>query len=117
MTTPHPCVITTDHRSKPRVLFSGNQLVEVELPVGTRVVYPKKPMAPLEDVDAAIRYAISHPYGCEPLHALLKPGMKVTIAMDDISLPLPPMKKPDIRERVLEIVLDLLADYAGDDIH
>ena len=35
------------------------------------------------------------------MHALLEPGMKVTIAVDDISLPLPPMKRPDIRERVL----------------
>jgi nickel-dependent lactate racemase len=117
MSTPHPCVITTDHRSKPRVLFSGTQLVEVDLPVGTRVIYPKPPLAPLENVDAAIRYAIDHPYGCEPLHALLKPGMKVTIAMDDISLPLPPMKKPDIRQRVLEVVLEQLADYAVTDIH
>ena len=31
--------------------------------------------------------------------------MKVTIAIDDISLPLPPMRTPDVRERVLEIVL------------
>ena len=112
MSTTHPCVITTDHRSKPRVLFSGDQLVEVALPVGSRVIYPKPPLAPLEDVDAAIRYSLDHPYGCEPLHALLKPGMKVTIAMDDISLPLPPMKKPDIRKRILEIVLERLADYA-----
>ena len=42
---------------------------------------------------------------CEPLHAMLRPGMKVTIAVDDISLPLPPMRTPDVRERVLEIVL------------
>ena len=30
----------------------------------------------------------------DPLHALLRPGMKVTIALDDISLPLPPMAHP-----------------------
>ena len=45
----------------------------------------------LKDVDAAIRYAINHPYNSEPLYAKLRPGMKVTIAIDDISLPLPPM--------------------------
>ena len=43
--------------------------------------------------------------------------MKVTIAMDDISLPLPMMKTPDIRERMLRIVLGMLSDYAVDDIH
>jgi hypothetical protein len=53
----------------------------------------------------------------EPLHALLRPGMKVTIALDDISLPLPPMKLPDVRQSVLEIVLELLADSGVDDVH
>ena len=112
----HPCLVTIDSRSAPRALFSGDKLVEVDLPTGTRVVYPKPPLAALKDVDAAIRYAINHPYNSEPLYAKLRPGMKVTIAIDDISLPLPPMKRPDIRERVLTVVLDLLADYSVDDV-
>jgi len=117
MPGPPPCVVPLDHRSKPRVLFSGDQLVEVDLPVGTRVIYPKPPMAPLKDVDAAIRYAVDHPCRSAPLHSKLRPGMKVTIAIDDISLPLPPMKRPDVRERVLNIVLGQLADYGVEDIH
>lgn len=112
----HPCLVTLDRGSAPRVLFSGDRLVEVDLPEGTRVLYPKPPLAGLKDPDAAIRYAIHHPYGSEPLYALLKPGMKVTIALDDISLPLPPMRRPDVRERVLNIVLPLLADHGVDDI-
>ncbi len=112
----HPSVVTIDSRSAPRTLFYGDQLMDVDLPTGTRVVYPKPPLAPLKDVDAAIRYAINHPYNSEPLYALLKPGMKVTIAVDDISLPLPPMKRPDIREKVTTIVLDLLTDHGVDDI-
>jgi hypothetical protein len=112
----HPCLVTIDSRSAPRTLFSGDQLVEVDLPTGTRVVYPKPPLEPLKDVDAAIRYAINHPYNSEPLYAKLRPGMKVTIAIDDISLPLPPMRRPDVRERVLTVVLDLLADYGVDDV-
>ena len=45
---------------------------------------------PLEDPDAAIRHALDNPLGdSPPLRALLKPGMKLTIAFDDISLPLP----------------------------
>jgi len=120
MSTPsnaHPSVVTIHGRSRPRVLFSGSRLVEVDLPVGSRVVYPKPPMKGLPDVDAAIRYAIDHPEGGDPLHAKLRPGMKVTIAIDDISLPLPPMRRPDIRERVLDIVLPMLADYGVEDIH
>ena len=112
----HPSVVTIDSRSAPRTLFSGDQLVDVDLPTGTRVIYPKPPIAPLKDVNAAIRYAINHPYNSEPLYAKLRPGMKVTIAIDDISLPLPPMKRPDIRERVLTVVLDLLADHGVDDV-
>ncbi len=111
----HPCVVTINHQSKPRVLFSGDQLIEVDLPVGTRVIYPKPPMEPLNDVKAAIRYAINHPENSEPLFAKLKPGMKVTIAIDDLSMPLPPMANPDVRQQMLEIVLELLEDYAIDD--
>src|SRR5215510_10892525 len=112
----HPCLVTLDSRSAPRTLFSGDRLVEVDLPTGTRVVYPKPPLAPLKDVDAAIRYAINHPYNSEPLYAKLEPGMKVTIAVDDISLPLPPMKRPDVRQTILEIVLEMLADHGVDDV-
>src|SRR5919206_2270473 len=112
----HPCVVTLDSRSAPRTLFSGDQLVEVDLPTGTRVVYPKPPLAGLKDVDAAIRYALNHPYNSEPLYAKLRPGMKVVIAIDDISLPLPPMKRPDVREKILTIVLSTLADYGVDDV-
>src|SRR5580693_6686953 len=112
----HPCLVTIDSKSAPRTLFSGDRLVDVDLPTGTRVVYPKPPVEALRDVDAAIRYAINHPYGSEPLYAKLRPGMKVTIAIDDISLPLPQMRRPDVRERVLTIVLDLLADHGVDDV-
>ncbi len=42
--------------------------------------------------------------------------MKVVIAIDDISLPLPPMRRPDVRERVLTIVLEMLADHGVDDV-
>ena len=61
MNADHPSVVTIDSASRPRVLFSGDQLVEVDLPVGSRVVYPKPPLEPLPDVDAAIRYALNHP--------------------------------------------------------
>src|SRR6187401_1114633 len=107
----HPCLVTLERDSAPRVLFAGDRLVEVDLPPGTRCIYPKPPLAPLRDVDAAIRYAITHPLGSEPLYAKLTPGMKVTIAVDDLSVPLPPMRRPDVRERVLEIVLELCADH------
>lgn len=86
------------------------------MPPGTRVIYPRPPLEPLKDVDAAIRYAINHPINSDPLHAKLRPGMKVVIAIDDISLPLPPMKRPDVRERVLTIVLGMLSEHGVSDV-
>jgi lactate racemase len=73
----HPSLVTLERDSAPRVLFSGDRLVEVDLPAGTRCIYPKPPLAPLRDPDAAIRYAINHPLGSDPLYAKLKPGMRV----------------------------------------
>jgi nickel-dependent lactate racemase len=110
-------IVITEKKSPPRVIFSGEDFLLEDLPVDSRVIYPKPPLAPVPNVKAAIRWALNHPEDMDPLHALLRPGMKVTIALDDISLPLPPMRTPDIRQQILEIVLELLADSGVDDIH
>jgi nickel-dependent lactate racemase len=110
-------VITLTRRSKPRLFAYGDEILEEKLPPGTRVVYPPPPMDPLPDPDMAIRYALLHPENATPLFAQLNPNMRVTIAVDDISLPLPPMQRPDARERILNIILQTLADYGVDDVH
>ena len=105
-------------RSTPPTLFHHGEGFRLEpLPVGSRVVYPAEPLEPIEDPDDAIRDALLHPLGdSKPLPALLFPGMKLTIAFDDISLPLPPMRGPDVRQRVIEAVLDMAAEAAVDDV-
>ncbi|MBI4820745.1 MAG: DUF2088 domain-containing protein [Deltaproteobacteria bacterium] len=108
--------IYIDTDSARRIIWSGEDFVYEHLPVGTRVIYPNPPIKGLPNPDAAIRYALNHPHGMDPLHALLEPGMKICVAMDDISLPLPIMALPDIRERVLRIVLQILGDHGVDDI-
>ena len=113
----NPHITFIDKGSAPRILHFGEDFWLEDLPVGTRVIYPPAPLPGLSNVDVAIRQALNHPLGTEPLHAQLRPGMKVTIAMDDISLPLPAMVTPDIRERMLHIVLGMLADYGVEDIH
>ncbi|MBS2031155.1 MAG: DUF2088 domain-containing protein [Deltaproteobacteria bacterium] len=110
-------IVYQDKKSPPRVIHSGEDFLLEDLPVGTRIIYPRPPLAPVPNVKAAIRWAINHPESMDPLHAMLRPGMKITIALDDISLPLPMMRAPDIRQTVLEIVLQLLADSGVDDIH
>ena len=110
-------IVMTEKGSPPRVIFSGEDFLLEDLPVGTRVIFPRPPLEGVPNLKAAIRWALNHPEGMDPLHALLKPGMKCTIALDDISLPLPPMKTPDVRQTILEIVLELLADSGVDDVH
>src|SRR3972149_5447586 len=112
-----PGTVTIDTGSAPRLIHFGEDFWEEDLPVGTRVIYPKPPIQGLPNARGAIRHAINHPLGCDPLHAQLRPGMKVTIALDDISLPLPPMKTPDVRQQALEVLLELLTDSGVDDVH
>ena len=111
---------TNIHRvtaADPAFLFHCGEGVERHrLPVDTRVIYPNSSVASVPDTNAAIEHALDHPLGTEPLAGHLKAGMKVTIAFDDVSLPLPPMQKPDIRQRIIEILLDRLERAGVTDI-
>src|SRR5438132_10314010 len=109
-------VLEVDERTPPLLFHYGEGFRLEKLPLGSRVVYPSEPLPGVRDVDALIAHALEHPENCEPLSALLKPGMKLTIAFDDISLPLPQMKTPDIRGRVMEHVLEAAARAGVDDV-
>ncbi|MEO7571365.1 MAG: lactate racemase domain-containing protein [Acidimicrobiales bacterium] len=117
---PRPGFVLDVDRSTPPILFHHGESLKLErLPAGrSRVLYPAEPLEALEDPDTAIRFALENPLGdSAPLRALLTPGMKLTIAFDDISLPLPPMRRPDVRQRVIEAVLDVAAAAGVDDVH
>ena len=109
-------IVTIDARSAPRIVHFGEDFLLEKLPVGTRVIYPPDPLPALPDVDAAIADALVYPHDSAPLADGLEPGMKVTIAIDDISLPLPPMRNPDVRERALKILLPMLAQAGVEDV-
>src|SRR5258708_13059587 len=115
---PRPGFVLNVDRSTPPSLFWHGEGFRLErLPVGSRVIYPPEPLDALKDPDGAIRHALLHPAGdSAPLPDLLRPGMRLTIAFDDVSLPLPPMKRPDVRQRVIEAVLDLAAEAGVDDV-
>ena len=117
---PRPGLVLDVDRSTPPTLFWHGESFRLEkLPAGSsRVIYAPEPLPALDDPDAAIRHALLHPVGdSQPLPSLLFPGMKLTICFDDVSLPLPPMRRPDIRQRVIEAVLDLAAEAGVDDVH
>ena len=111
-------LVTFVEDPKDRYVFhSGEGFRYERLPVGTRVIYPPPPLPPLADVDGSIDEALENPLNCDPLSAQLRPGMKVTIAFDDISVPLPPMQTPDVRQTVIEKVVSKLTEHGIEDIH
>src|SRR6188472_418236 len=116
---PRPGFVLDVDRSTPPVLFHHGEGFRLEkLPADrTRIIYPGEPLDALDDVEGEIQQALLHPLEMDPLPELLKPGMKLTICFDDVSLPLPPMKRPDIRQRVIEAVLDMAAAAGVDDVH
>lgn len=116
---PRPGFVLQVDRSTPPVLIWHGEGFRLQRLPGerSRVVYAPEPLAPLHDPDAAIREALDNPLGdSQPLRSLLRPGMRLTIAFDDLSLPLPPMRRPDNRQRVIEAVLDLAAGAGVDDV-
>lgn len=115
---PRPGAVIEVDRNTPPVLFHFGEGVRLErLPRGSRVVYPPDPLTPLQHPERAIRRALTKPLEDDPLKALLRPNMKLTIAFDDLSLPLPPMVEPDVRQLVIEEVLELAADAGVEDVH
>ena len=116
---PRPGFVLEVDRSTPSILFWRGEGFSLEkLPADrTRVIYPPEPLAGISDLDGAIRHALVNPVEMDPLPALMRPGMKLTIAFDDASLSLPKMRRPDNRQRIIEAVLDLAAAAGVDDIH
>jgi hypothetical protein len=110
-------VLEVDRSTPPTLFMHGEGFRLEKLPTGSRVIYPAEALPVLDDPDATIRHALLNPVDSDPLPARLFAGMKLTIAFDDISLPLPPMRRPDIRQRVIEAVLDMAADAGVDDVH
>ncbi len=116
---PRPGFVLDVDRSTPPTLFWHGESFRLEkLPADrSRIIYPPEPLAPLRNLDGAIRHALLHPVDSDPLPALLFPGMRLTIAFDDASLSLPKMQRPDNRQRMIEAVLDMAAAAGVDDVH
>src|SRR5918994_3947140 len=116
---PRPGFVLDVDRSTPPTLFWRGEGFSLEKlpPDRSRVIYAPEPLAAIDDIDGAIRHALDNPIDAEPLRVLLFAGMKLTIAFDDVSLPLPKMRRPAIRQRVIEAVLDLAAEAGVDDVH
>ena len=85
-------VLEVDERTPPLIVHEGEGYRMQKFPLGTRVIYPPDALPGVRDLNAQIRRALLDPVGdSKPLPELLFAGMKLTIAVDDISIPLPPM--------------------------
>src|SRR6184192_3007502 len=115
---PRPGAVIEVDRNTPPVLFHFGEGIRLEkMPLGARIVYPPDPLEPIAHPERAIKRAIAKPLEDDPLKSLLRRGMKLTIAFDDLSLPLPPMAAPDVRQLVMEEVIDMAAEAGIDDLH
>jgi hypothetical protein len=109
-------VLEVDERTPALLMHEGESFRLERLPLGSRVIYPPESLPGLRDLDSEIRRALANPLGREPLHDLVFAGMKLTIVFDDLSIPLPQMQTPDIRQRIIEQVLEIAAAKGVDDV-
>lgn len=105
-----------DGRTPPLVVCADDQFRVERLPLGTQVIYPAEPLAPVPDLREAIDQALTAPLEAEPLAAKLRPGMRLTLAFDDLTTPMPRMRDPDVRAWIAEGVLSLAARAGVDDV-
>ena len=110
-------VLEVDRSTPPTLFWYGENFRLERLPRSSRILYPPEPLPAIRDVRTAIENALDNPAGDQkPLDALLFPGMQLTIAFDDVSLPLPQMTAPDIRSLVIEAVLERAAQAGVEDV-
>ncbi len=86
----------------------GDGFLEAKLPERTRIIKAPPPLPPLPNLEQAVREALESPIAHEPLSKLVNSKSKVTIAFDDPSGSNAPIKKPDVREVVIKVLLQEL---------
>ncbi len=91
-----------------RTLLCGGIAITANLPDDTRVLSAPPSLPALADPEAAVREALRAPIAQEPLSSLVGPSSKVTIAFDDLTLPVLPMAPPDFRLTVIGVLLETL---------
>src|SRR4249919_1012359 len=109
-------VLEVDERTPPLLVADGDRFRVEKLPLGTQVIYPVESLPQVPDLAEAINAALDAPIESETLSALLDPSMRLTIAFDDIGIPSPRMRRPDIRGKLIEAVLTRAAAAGVDDV-
>ena len=93
--------------------YSGNNLLNIDLPEESTIHYPNPPLPglPGSDIPGAVEHAFENPMGMSPLRELADSTSRILIAFDDNCQPFPPMQKPDIRQIIIEKLIEMLFSY------
>jgi len=86
------------------LMFYGDDVRIARFPERTRFFYANAPLLPAEDPLGVISRALDHPIGAKPLEQQLTGKSRVTIAFDDLCLPIPLMFG-DPRKMIIEVLL------------
>jgi hypothetical protein len=84
----------------------GYRSIEAELPDHTFEIPSGETakLEPIQDLEAAVKKALSSPLGMPPIGRIVKPGARVTIAFDDLTIPaFGPIRKIAILEVLREL--------------
>ena len=97
--------------------YSGNNLLSIDLPEESTIHYPNPPLPglPGSEIPGAVERAFENPMGMSPLRELVDSTSRILIAFDDNCQPFPPMQKPDIRQIIIEKLLEMLFSYGVDE--
>lgn len=90
-----------------RILY-GMEMIPVKLPKNVLIAKPEggaEKSEAIPDIKEGLKKALDHPLGLPPLRDLAKPGMKVTIAFDD---PTVPQGNPDVWMQAINLSLEEL---------
>jgi lactate racemase len=93
--------------------YSGNRIINVDLPEGSTVLHAPAPIPGFKRAQfpEQVRQAFENPKGMAPLRELVNGNSKILIAFDDNCQPFPPTARPDFRQIVLETLLPILYSY------
>jgi hypothetical protein len=109
-------VLNVDERTPPLIVPSGDGFRLEKFPLGSKVIYPAESLDAVADLDETVNTALDAPTDSKPLDALLRAGMRLTIVFDDITVPTPTMRRPDLRGAIIEAVLTRAARAGVDDV-
>ncbi len=91
------------------IIYFGDDVFLHDFSDNIDIYHAKDPMRPLENARNAIKEAIENPIESKKLGELITNASEISICFDDISVPLPPMKK-DVRALAAEVIVEKLTD-------